>query len=238
MKKLYTKFLGALVIVFTLVVGATSCNSDKGYEPGQAVYYDIVTLVSTNDKGTVVSLQQDGDSPLVTLTFPEQRIDTTLVPVKSRFLIAYTTSSGKPYESGTATLYGIGYVYNSVLTYGTKDSTHSWATMQQNILSFWRTGNWINIQAECTYTSERPKTYDLVVDETTLDTDYPEVHLIYEPSQSGDGLNTKLFYSSFNIEDVWSLPNVKGLKVSVYGNNGMKTYTFSKEREEQIQPNA
>lgn len=215
----------ALFLTFALGLIATSCNT-KDDEPVSYLFNDIASFVSSNDNGIVVTLRQENDSPLVTLTFPNQKINGEIKP-GTRILIAYTTDSDRPYESGTGNLYGIGYVYNGELTSATRESTNSWQTMQQNLISLWRTGEWINIQTQCTYAQERPKKYDLVVDEATLDDDYPEIHLIYEADESV-GADTKLFYASFNIGQVWDRPDVKGIKLTAMGNSSTQTYTFEK----------
>lgn len=225
-------FYSLMIVMSGLMV---SCNSTGDEPPAGDVFYDIATLVSSSkEAGTVVTVQEGANTPLVTLTFPNE-INKELVPVGTRFLLAYVPLSGVAYQSGPITVYGIGYVYNSVVTEGNKETTNSWATMQQNIISLWRTGNWINIQAECTYVQEKPTMYKLVVDETTLDTEYPEVHLLYEADTSVNA-DTKLFYSTFNIESVWSLEHVKGIRVTAVGNTGTRTYNFMKDRAEDIQP--
>lgn len=226
----------ALLAIMFIGLFATSCNSKSdGPDIDDKTLYDIATLVSSNDAGTTVTLRKDGDSPLVTLTFPNQKIDTEKIAVGERFLIAYETATGTPYQSGTALLKAYMRIYNSKIIEGTKDSTHSWATMQQDVMSMWRTGSWINVQALCTYSGERPNMYDLVVDKNTLGNEYPEAYLLYEANTSPSA-NTQVFYATFNISSVWSLSNVKGLRVTMYSSGGKRTMTFSKDTTEPITP--
>lgn len=214
-----------LIAAAAMLCGTTSCNHNDPDAP--TLFYEIATLKIKGADASVFSFRKENDSPLVEMTFPIAKSSLNGYDEGKRYIIAYTSDSGDAYASGMGVLYAIGYVYNSAITEGTAQSTGAWATMQQNIMSLWRSGEWINIQAECTYNTERPKTYSLVVDETTLDMDYPEVHLIYEPDETGNA-NTKMFYATFDISDVWMRPNVKGITLYAVGNSGPKTYTFDK----------
>lgn len=205
----------------------TSCKSNDDGVDWSNVLYDICTLTSSNPSGSTVTLRKDGDSPLVTLTFANQQVDTERVAVGERFLIAYIPESGTAYESGPALMYGYMPIYNGVITEGTKDSTDSWATMMQSLQAMWRTGEWINIQTICTYSNDRPARYELVVDKSTLSDDYPRAYLLYEADDDAKA-NTKEFYASFNIADVWELDHIKGLSVNIYSDGEHKVITFQK----------
>ncbi len=237
MTKLMRSWLPAVLAIMFAGIFATSCNSkNSGPQIEDDTLFDIATLVATNDNGTTVTLRKDGDSPLATLTFANVKIDTDKVAVGQRFWIAYRTATGIPYQSGPAQLIAYMAIYNSTIIEGTKESTQSWATMQQDVLSMWRTGNWINVQALCTYSADRPNKYDLVVDKTTLGNDYPEAYLLYE-ANTAPGANTQQFFASFNISSVWSLQNVKGLRITMFSSGGKRTLTFSKDLTEPIRPN-
>lgn len=222
----------------TLFVGifATSCNNSNNDDPlPPKLFYDIATLEFSNEEGSTFTLRQENDSPIITLTFPGQTVNTEQVPLGTRVLIAYYPESGLAYTSGQAKLYAIGYVYNSEIEEGNAESTKQWQTMAQNMLGMWRTGNWINIQTQCTYVNNTPMTYDLVVDETTLDEEYPQAYIIYIPTDAANAL-TRDFYATFDISSVWNRPNVKGLRIRVVENNGPRTYSFIKNQSDPITP--
>lgn len=224
MTKLIKKFSLGLAACLTCAFMTTSCNDNN--DESIVIFYDIATLTESNSNGFVFTFRQINDSELVTLT-SSQKINGD-VTVGNRYLIAYTTESGNPYESGPATFYtGLGYVYNGAISYGTAETTGSWATMQQNLQSMWRSGEWINIQTFATCGENDPAKYELVVDSTTLSSDYPKAYLIYEPDKSAIA-STRQFYASFNISEVWDLENVKGLSITFMGTNGTQTQDFPK----------
>ena len=226
MKKSCFNFLAFFAIVITFGFLTASCSKDEPSVPNE-FFMDIATFVSSTENGVVVTVQGEGDSQPATISFPNQRITTDLKP-GTRVLIAYRPNNGIPYITDTGTLYGMWYVYNGKITFGTKESTGLWMTMPQNILSVWRTGKWLNFQAECTYVNDKPTAYELVVDETTLGNPYPQVHLIYTADKGPDA-QTQEFYASFDISEVWDLDNVQGIVLYVDGNNGMEEYTFEKQ---------
>ena len=212
----------------TLSLIATSCNSNDPYDGGDwgNILTDIATFVSTSDNGSVFTVQEDGDSPAVTLTFINKLTNKDLIP-GTRWLLAYIPESGVAYQSGPATLFGISYVLNGTLEEATAESTTNWRSMGQNVDAVWRTGKWLNINAQCDYVTRSPKQYSLVVDETTLEDPYPVVHLLYEADTSAQS-ETKRLFSSFDISSVWDLPNVKGITLNIVGLSGNLLYKFDK----------
>ena len=224
-KSVFKNFYAFLAVIVTAFGGVlTSCSSNDENTP--AIFYDIATLTGMGTDGCTFTLRQVNDSPLVTLTSTYQ-LNNQTYKVGTRYLIAYSNETNQAFVSGGITLQALGYVYNSEITTGTSESTNQWRTEQQYLLAMWRAGEWINIQTNATYDKERPTAYDLVVDETTLGNDYPEAFIIYEPDKSVNA-TTKLFYATFNIEEVWNRPNVKGLNVTFVGNNGPQTVKFDK----------
>lgn len=220
-----------LAVMFTVVLAGIfmpSCSTGNGDEPDVSkMMYDIATLTSSSENGSTVTVRKDADSPLITLTFANQQVDTTKVAIGQRFVIAYVPLTPEPYQSGAAVMYAYLDIYNGTMTVGTKESTNSWATMQQDLMAIWRTGHWINIQAMCTYDKLKPAKYDLVVNQATLNDEYPEAYLLYERTTT-PGANTKTLYTTFNIDDVWDRDDVLGLKINVFTDQGQQTFTFKK----------
>lgn len=229
LKKLW---LGSLAAV--LAFASTSCNSDDdngGLPPG--TLYDIVTLVSNTDQGSVFEFRRDGDSPLITLT-SSRRVSTDFKD-GDRLLIAYMPLSGVSYVSGSIDLYGTGNVINGDIQTGTAQEWNSFRTADQNVAFINRSGEYLNVRTEI-YVRSQPKTYALVVDESTLDEEIPTAYIIFEPDTQGDtSLHTG--YASWNLSKVWNLESVKGLKIvwsdGATGKTGERTF---KKDIQQIEP--
>lgn len=224
-KQLSAAVTALLIILFA--TGLTSCST-KGDEPGEPdLFYDIATLVASNSSGSIFSVIPEDDRPAVKITFPGQMVDTQTIPVGTRCLIIYVPDGGKAYVDDSGVLYALGYVYNGEITVSSAEETSLWKTERQNLISVWRSGNWINLQTECTYDQNYPTVYKLIVDATTLDNEIPHAYLIYEADDSSQA-DTKVLFSSFNIESVWNNENVKGLEVTILTNNGTENFTFKK----------
>lgn len=221
------KTLLALLPLIALIFGATSCNNND--EPSQQIYYEVATLVSATSNQSVFEIPNNDDFSSTTLTFTNVGLEPELYKPGTRWIIGYSLNEETSYGSATGTLYQLGSVYNGILTEGTAQSTSAWMTKAQNILSIWRSGKWLNFITQSTFVdyNQPPKTFSLVVDSETIEDEYPNVYLIYEPSESVDA-NTQNFYSSFNIESVWSLPNVKGINLIYVDYNGKQTVQLSK----------
>ena len=217
-----------LYLMATLVIGVCllSCNNDD--TPAQNLYYDVATLVSSQNNVTVCEVQQDGDSPVATYTFTNAQLNTNEWAPGCRLLIAYTLDNSKPYETGNGNLYGWGYVYTPTLTEGTSESTSSWSTEVQNLLQIWRTGKWINIISSCTYSDKHPDVYKVVADAETLDSEYPVVRVIYE-SDKNAGAETQYLYTSVDIESLWERPNAKGIRFTILDITGAQSFVFEKQ---------
>lgn len=228
------KYLLLPLLTLCLCLFATSCNSESEPSKGEELFYDFATLKSYSEETVVFTIIPNNDDPEITLSFPTPaKLRKDDVEVGTRYLIAYITSSGQAYVSGTGILYGLRSIYNSVISEGPASSLNT--TFPQNLMSIWRSGNWINIQTEITYSGAMPKKYELVVDEGTLDNDYPQAYVLYDANQSDNNAVTQLFYATFNISSVWDRPNVKGLKISVMAPTA-QTFTFDKPGADVIQP--
>lgn len=236
MKTKVRSILLSFLTILSVLTLTTSCNSNDPAGPGVGdLFFDIATLESATDNGSTFTLRKDGDSPLVTLTstVPKSQINADYFPVGCRLLIGYLPESGEAYVSGPVTLYILSYVYNGVIQESTAEATTNWNTASQQVNSIWRTGNWLNFHVMCDYASInlKPNKYDLVVDETTLNDEYPKAYVIYEPDTRVNSV-TQNFYASFNIAEVWNLPHVKGLQVQVLLHTGERLYTFKKDQQE------
>ncbi len=210
---------------------AVSCNDDKSNDLPEGTLYDIVTLVSNNDNGTVFEFQKEGDSPMITLT-STRRVDSEIFKTGDRMLIAYLPLASS-YASGPIELEATGQVINGDIIEGKASDWNSFRTYDQYLTFISRSGQYINVRSEL-YVRSAPKTYSLVVDEATLDQEYPTAYIIFIPDNEMDAtLHTG--YASWDISKVWNLPTVKGLKIRLSNTNGDNEFTFKKDTP-QIEP--
>lgn len=237
MKTKFRNLVMAAAAVITLGAATTACNDkDNPSTPPNNTMVDIVTLESTSDNGFVVTTRKIDNSPLVTLTATNAPINTELVKVGQRFLLSYYPESGIQYKTGNITAYAYRPILNAKIIEGTAQEYNSWGTEAQDIVSMWRTGNFINVYTQAPY-SQIPSQFDLVVDKTTLDNEVPQCYLLFKSDNVYESA-PKDYYATFDISSVWNRENVRGLRVSVAGiSTPLNQYTFHKDNSEVIRPN-
>lgn len=189
-----------------------ACNSTD--EPDTDGYYvDIVTLESNGAAGAIMTFQEFGDSPLITLTTTQQFMP-EIFKTGTRVAIVYKpTNNNKQYQSGPVTVAQAMETLGggTAPLEGTSVSTGKWASADITLYRLWRSGNYLNFIFQGTSVGE-PKQCDLYVDTNTLNSDFPEFHLIYE-GEKGSSAEKYTFYASYSIEEIWQRPEVKGVRV-------------------------
>lgn len=214
------------------ILALPGCSDDKEVSriPPTAAY-DIVTLVSTGDRGTTFSMQVNGDSPEITYLAPYDFSKSTQLKEGMRLTICYSRIDAPVYTSGNIDLYGyslMGNTEQSVLS-GLSADYAGWKSQPIKIRSIWRTGTYINMQAELyTLQANKPERFIIVTDESTLSDPYPELHVIFENAEGNDGQNLQPVNASFDISQVWSLSTAKGVAVYYPTPVGESSQVFEK----------
>lgn len=188
------------------------CSCNKEDEPVEQNYIDIVTLESITDAGTVMSLRQMGDSPLLTYT-TSQTMDPKDFKEHQRVAISYIPDGGKPYVSGAVKLLAATVTVGegAPVPEATSESTGKWATSPITLGSAWRTGKYLNLYY-AGFTVENPKANVLYVDKESLAFPFPDLYLVFEGDAGPIG-QMYSFYMSYDISAVWDRPNVKGITI-------------------------
>lgn len=215
-----------------LMIALAACSEDENVSriPASAVY-DIVTLESTGDKGTTFTMQVNGDSPEITYTAPYDFSNSTQLKEGMRIMICYSRGDDPVYTSGIIDLYGYSLMSNTEpasLT-GTAAEYRNWESQPVKIRAMWRTGKYINMQAELyTLRAVKPERFVIVADEATLSSPYPELHVIFDNEEGNDGENLQPVNASFDISNVWLAPTAKGVTVFFPTPTGESSQVFEK----------
>lgn len=210
----------------------TSCSDDDKYSgmPTSAVY-DFVTIDSTSDKGSVFTMQKNGDSPLISYHAPVNFSKIEGISVGDRIILCYNRTDGETYTSGNIDVYGYALMSNTQKT-AVKDSTAQsagFACQPMKVNALWRTGRYINVDTEISvFMAARPKTFILAADSTTLNDDVPKLHLYYSNEDGNDGYSPYTIYGSFDINDLWSRNECKGVEIYYITSTGEKSQLFTK----------
>lgn len=230
----------AKILAAAIVVAVSACSDDSEVSriPATAVY-DIVTLESTGGKGTTFSMQVSGDSPVIKYLAPYDFSNSTQLKEGMRLTICYSRGDDPVYTSGNISLYGYSLMSNTqqeILT-GTSEEYQDWKSQPVKIRAMWRTGRYINMQAELyTMRTDKPKRFVMVSDEATLTSAYPELHVIFDNADGNDGLNLQPVTASFDISAVWTAPTAKGVVIYYPTPTGESSQVFEKTMEPEAYP--
>ena len=208
LKNLFIAAFGALAML-----GATSCNqTGSSGNSGDLYYLDIATIESSGDAGTVLTLRQNGDSPLVTLMTQQRFKDDDFKPGE-RIVISYHPVSNKQYESGNIYIQGAGSTIGRGFApkEATAEETHNWESDAVQMLNVWRTGEYLNLVFQAT-TSTDPRLCELYIDKASTNFSTPEFRLVFKRTP-GAMNSTYTFYASYNIGDVWNKDGIKSIRI-------------------------
>lgn len=214
MKLKLTAFLMSIV---ALCLGFQSCNSDND-EPGTSptVYTNIVSYVEGTSGGSTFTYRERGDSPLITL-YSTQALKAESFKVGTRIIIQYTSESTGQNQDRQITLLAAANVegQGKAVESATAESTNNWHSDGVAVQALYRSGDFVDVQFTG-YLGDQQAKVAMYVDESTLDSEQPQMHLVFGPY---NGLvNTPyIFYGSWNIANIWNLPNVKSIKVNFNG---------------------
>ncbi len=210
--------------VCSAALSMASCDSNNDPEGGGTVIYsNIVTVESVESTGAAFTFQKENDSPLITLTTTQSVSGdgVNLLKKGMRIVLSYTPVSGEQYKSGPIT------AYQWVKTYGGGDqlpvvsasSTSGWYTNAVQQVMIQRTGPYLNAGI---VSNDTPEECRIVVDEATVNDEYPKAYLIYKSRNSPQPVNY-VFYVSYSMTDMMERSTFQGLDVTYEDSYGRHT---------------
>lgn len=197
-----------------------ACNNDSN--EAVAYFTDIVTLDSSSDKGSVMTFRELNDSPVITLTsaqpFNKDQVGKRIVIVYSPIGTIEHAVSGNVNIIDAAPTFGGGAAPTDAVV----DSLDNWKSDEISFMQAYRSGKYLNLGMILPTNSSLEK-FRCYIDVTTLDNEYPEIHVVYK-AKVGYDMGSGNFFGSYDISSIWNRPGVKGLKVLYKGyNNGTAT---------------
>ncbi|MDE5684042.1 MAG: hypothetical protein K2I39_07520 [Muribaculaceae bacterium] len=208
-----------------LSLGACNSSSDS---PSSGTYLDIVTLKSTDQQGSIMTFNEENDSPLITLSCSQAF---SKEQVGKRIVVLYQPIGGLAHaESGAVNVIQAGSVFGSgsAPVPAVVDTLDNWYSDHISDLQAYRAGQYLNLGMHMpSNPSIQPKKFECYIDETTLDNDYPELHIVFKSNSSIDQQDVS-YFGSYNISSIWNRRNIKGIKVCYNGLYG-KSVTIEKE---------
>ncbi|MDE6198152.1 MAG: hypothetical protein K2F91_09850 [Muribaculaceae bacterium] len=205
------------IIAAASVAGLSSCNSNDNPLPPTVIYTDIVTIAAMNADGSAFTFQKENDSPLVTLT-TKQTLSPDHFKVNTRAVISYTSesdhaTSGPVNLLAAAETYGRGDAPATV----SAEQAGNWETSPVDNIIVQRSGQYVNVVFTA-YTDSTPKLCRVVLDEATLNDEYPTLYLLFEPQEFGINPGNYAIYMSYSLAGIFAQSTSKGVEV-VYKDN-------------------
>lgn len=210
-----------------------SCNSNSGGNNGgqDAQIVRFVTLASKSDDGSSYTYYDAQDNPFTLTT--TLKINNTDIKPGHRLILAYNCNWGYADKSGAVDALNVYNIINGTLSTGPSTQL----TSPQYYVEPSQTGPYLNVQARVSVINQ-PKSYRVVMDETTVDSNWPTVYLFFESDNEGDGA-IKEIYASFDMSAIWNNDKYDGytLKTAVTAFTGSSDiWNFPKPKKQTITP--
>lgn len=219
------KTSASLLLSAVMTFMLASCGEDGVDGPVEMTCTDLVTFTGNTGSHATFTFQKMDDSPEITLTAQSAISDE--IEAGTRLLINYIPQDNKAYTSGPVTLLGGRVVTQSAITTEWRDEYNAWDKDKVYVYSAWRTGRYINLHVRLTYSPE-PRIFCLAADPSTLGSAWPDVYLVHVIGADVDN-HDRAYYASFDINDVWSRPEVEGIRLHVANSNlDKQIFTFAK----------
>lgn len=223
-----------LSISLALLVLVSACKKDDEPEskiPADATY-DFVTVAASDHAGCLLTMRKVDDEPLIEYTSTYDLASaSTHVSVGDRVIICYNPLSGTVYQSGPIHLYGYATLDNTEQSVQTpkEGPDDDWDKNPLTVQSIWRTGQYLNLQAQIHVTRAiKPKSFVLVADPETIDAEIVRLYMTYTNADGNDGDNPYGVNASFDLAPVWELPTCRSVQVNVPTTAGVQEYRFCK----------
>ena len=210
--------LRQIILTLTSLILLTSCLSDNGHDgPVDMICWDIATFNGNINDKAQFTIRQVNDLPEATLIAQTAIKTGDKDMTGKRMLISYIPEDNKPYTSGPITLYSAAAVNQSPTKIESMNDYTDWNRDPVYLYSAWRTGTYLNFHVALTYDKE-PRVFRIVVDETTVGNDYPDLYLVHIMNQVTD-YHDRRYYASFDISEIWNRDNVCGVRLHVANSN-------------------
>lgn len=218
------------IALLGLMLSTVSCGDDepKGSLPNDG-WYDIVTLKSASESGSVFTMQKHDDSDVITYTSRYVPRDTA-IHIGDRLIIMYLRADDAPaYTSGPIDLYGYRRLDNSPQHALTDPQfvIGQWTSEPIEVQTLTRSGSYIDMQARLScHKAEGVKQWQLILDPATRDDAFPQLYIRYSAKSPGE--NYTKGYASWDISSVLDAPGCSGVIINFMSPSGLASKRFSK----------
>lgn len=221
-----------ILYIFGLMLAAFSLVSCSEESPGgitDLIRTDMVTFEQETDAGTLFSMQEYEDSPMMYLT-AEGFHGKELNKGERTILRYYVKSKDTVSDVNISVQYQIPVIFDS-LRVATKERIREYEINPVELKSIWRSGNFVNINTFVQYT-DKQRFIALIVDEATLGRNIVEAYFVDDLLEH-PGFYYRQAYLSFFTGNLWAkYPDSKTLRIYINDSNypNVKYYDITKPK--------
>lgn len=204
-----------LLLLPTLTVLLFACDSDEPKYPTPYKAIEIVTMLSNDEDGMQLELVGRNDNEGVILT-TNQHLTTDIQPGR-RVIIEFkaelndTSKRPMPIQLKQIGLIPFDTIQAiNIAEIATKNNP------QLDIISTWRTGNFINIQTNIKYDGNN-RSFSIVADKATIDNDTIECYLYNTNDKVSENYIDRHIYGSFYIGQLVNKLHTRYIKLYTNG---------------------
>lgn len=215
-----SKNIGVFVLLSTMFLLFGCSNDDVDY-PTEYRYVDILTIIK-NDQGMILEKVGVNDRGIVKMT-SMQWVDAELE--KGRRVIAEygVVAENLSQHPMPIKLYQIGYIQFDTIKFQPLREIENSQFSNIEIVSLWRTGDFINMQAEIGYDG-KSQSYTISADETTFDQPIVECYLLSKGELINDKSIYRHSYGSFYVGEIWNSPTFERIRLYIPRGEDEKYY--------------
>ena len=208
-----------LALMAVVLIG---CSKDDVDYPTAHRFVELLTVLKNDAQGMELEKVGLNDSECVLLT-TEQHVDAQLERGR-RVIAEYSVSdadvSSRPMP---VRLHQMGLITFDTIRVVANDKMADLADARMTVVSVWRTGMYMNLQAKVEFDGEK-RSFAVVADETTLGSPIVECYLCNVGSDVGVTVIDRHAYGSFFMGDIWTMPTTERVRLHLNWASDEKSY--------------
>lgn len=219
-----------LPLIIAVVSTLCACDSHHDTEAPQDNFrYDFVTYDGYTDGIAQFIYQPRLDGTPVTLLAHMQK-SPSITKGRRVLLNYYITNHSDMPTSGTqeVKVKGITSIITDTLRLAAKARIDTMASENIRLLSIWRSGQYININAEVLHTG-KARWFYLLADKATFSNDVVDCYLIHN-TFGAQTYHWRKAYASFYIGAAWNKPSCKAIRIHLNDEIAPGTHEYCFER--------
>lgn len=202
--------------IIALAISLTGCLDHDTFDGSVTPQVQtLATFEGNSPDGARFSYIAQGDGPIINLQ-ASVSVDTVRLHNGDRVLLTYLPKENE----GKISLISVVRVNGGTLYKEDAEALKGWDADPLFVEAVWRTGTYINLRCKLLWAPESRR-YRLEVDSTTIGCKVPDLYVAHAIPDSTDRTTAYMAtnYASFDMQQLWDEPGVRGVKIHVNNSN-------------------